>query len=226
MNPRKVKISFRRKRRSHQGTLEVYASVRLDGVKHPRRKHICYIAVNSERTLSTPNRSKIEAKAGALFGRLRLATTIEIDWEDANQKLQRIDEPRQPVDREAARCQIRAWTTAASDAEECTPAFADAPTKPSVLTAEEFFTQVLQMHERIGGELASDGGGFTDWWEDYEAPRLLHAFYRFVKRRHENAEGSTKPFFNRDGYIAYLAKHSNRNAIVDYLRWQDSGRRE
>src|SRR5690554_145465 len=93
----------------------------------PRRKHVCYIAVGSERRLSDNNREKIEEKARDLFRRLGWADEVRIDWHNAAQKLERIGSVRKPLDRQAALQQIRRWLTSISDAEGIMPEFADAP---------------------------------------------------------------------------------------------------
>lgn len=215
--PRRVKVSFRRKHGSRPGTVEVYTSVRLEGVKHPLRKHICYVPVGSALELSEAHRKKITEKTVELFRNLELAAAVEIDWANADAKLERIDEPRVGVDRKVALKQIEQWMNPNVPEDVVSRAFTDAPTKKSEMTAEEFAAEYWQRAGVIGGR---DDIGFADWWEDREAPRLLHAFYRFVKRKHGECPANGElPSFNRRDFATYLAKHSNRNARVDYARW-------
>ena len=221
---RKIKISFRRKHGSRTGTLEVYTAVRIPGVKHSRRTHICYLAASSARFESL-DRAKIVEKASCVFRDLNLSDEVEIDWENAKQKLLNLDNPKKVVDRQIGKAQIESWRRVKEEGEganELLPEFASTPTKPSTISGDLFFEIFTKIHEKLAESLpGEDPAEIANWWEEFEAPRLVHSFHRFVTENHKDCDG---PFFTPEGFLEHLGNRFRRFKIADFLRWKNSKR--
>lgn len=230
---RLVKLSFRRKR-GRRGTVEVYTGMRLPGIKHPQRKHVLYLVESDGDLAFLPNedptlvaaavriRSRVTEKSKAALKKWLGLDDVAVDFENAMGKWQRLGEGREAVDREAGASQIRAWISEGTGAPIA--AFADAPTKAYESDRVEFGIKFLDSYQRIAGQLrGEDPLRIATWWEELEAPRLVHGFYRFVIRRHASEGGEGMPFFCRSDFLVYLGKRiSMKLARNDYWRWRAS----
>jgi len=218
MSQRAIKISFRHKSRSRFGACEVYTSLRVPGVRHPRRKHICYVSAGEARLLEDATRKKIQNRAERLFAALGFRQEITIDWENAEEKLRNVKTGCRRVDRDSGKRQILEWMRGN---DQPIQEFAHGPSRPSEIGNEFFADVFLRMHSRIvEGLPGADPAEVASWWEDIECPRLVHSFHRFVCNR---ACKNPKPCFRREDFLRYLGNRTRRFAIADFLRWK--GRR-
>ena len=112
---------------------------------------------------------------------------VAIDWVATEAKWRQRDQPKQaPVNRDAAREQLRQWQSGAK--EKLLPQFGGRRRQTSEMAGGEFHVLFMQSHLGIVDRLRHSGRSVdpavvATWWEEQEAPRLLCCYDRFAVRR-------------------------------------------
>jgi hypothetical protein len=213
MNQRTLKLSFRRKPGA-RNTVKAYVTVRLGQERGPRQLHLAYLPATQG--LSASDKLLLEQRLRQKWRRHFGPGGVAIDWAATESKWRDRDKSKQPpLDRAAARKQLRQWQSGAK--EKLLPQFGGPKRQTSELPGGEFHVLFLKSHQGIVDRLRHSGRSVDPavvaaWWEEQEAPRLLCCYHRFAARR-----PGTK--FGRTGYLRYLAGNIARGlAVAQFLR--------
>ena len=224
-----VKVSFRRKKNSKNGTIETYTSTRLGTrlavaasggrkTSHSQRKHIAYISksdISFDGSLSEDAKTKIQGKAKQVMSKIvGHEVDVSIDWINAQQKLREqleipgFDRKQVVHNREIGKAQIDAWSI--SDDGNSIFNFANARFKVGALNRNQFIERYY--------ELTSNHSDpeFERWIVEDAAPRLVLSFYKKV--RESTRSGNENRVFNRDQFLVFLNAYLKSFAALEFKR--------
>jgi hypothetical protein len=210
---RTFKLSFRRKPGA-RSSVKVYVTVRLWDEPRPKQLHLGYLRTCSR--LSHHAKLRLAKRLRDQWRRHCGSGDVAVDWVATEAKWRERDQPKQaPVNRDAAREQLRQWQSGAN--EVLLPPFGGPKTQNSEIAGGEFHQMFMESHLGILKMLRKSGRSIdpavvATWWEEREAPRLLCCFHRF-------AGGRPARRFGRAGFLRYLAGNIARGfAVAQFLR--------